>query len=308
MKKELPNSMKHMVHPNITQCQFDWATLNLQPVPEQASISIEITSLPETQEGWWSELKYKRIPQKPGIYAIVNILNGHFYVGSAVNLCRRRSEHFTDLQKNKHHSGHLQNAYIKYGADAFRFFIVEYVEVAEDLLKREQYYIDTLNPEYNINPIAGSALGIKRSEETKVRMRESAKNRKRGPLSEQHKKNLSKARKGKPQSAAHKAKNSESHKGHTPTEATRKKLSESHKGHKHTEASKAKLSEAGKGRKHTEASKAKMSEALKGKPSPHRGKPKSPASIAKRTATRKAKREADPTYGTKKRENSKLVS
>jgi hypothetical protein len=99
MKKERPNSMKRIVHPNITQCQFDWTTLNLQPVPELAEIGIEITQLPEPaqeQEYWWSELEYKRIPRKPGIYAIINTINGHFYIGSAVSLYKRRNQAVKD--------------------------------------------------------------------------------------------------------------------------------------------------------------------------------------------------------------------
>ena len=34
------------------------------------------------------------------------------------------------------------------------------------MIEREQYYIDTLNPEYNILKIAGSPLGYIHSEET----------------------------------------------------------------------------------------------------------------------------------------------
>ena len=35
------------------------------------------------------------------------------------------------------------------------------------LLEREQYYIDTLNPQYNIAKVAGSTLGVLQSETTK---------------------------------------------------------------------------------------------------------------------------------------------
>lgn len=35
-------------------------------------------------------------------------------------------------------------------------------------LEREQYYIDTINPEYNILKVAGSSLGHIRSDETKL--------------------------------------------------------------------------------------------------------------------------------------------
>ena len=38
------------------------------------------------------------------------------------------------------------------------------------LLEREQYYLNTLNPEYNILKQAGSSLGFKLSQETKIKM------------------------------------------------------------------------------------------------------------------------------------------
>ena len=89
------------------------------------------------------------IPQTPGIYAIVNLVNQHFYVGSAVNLLKRQQRHLRDLATGNHKNDHLQRAYDRYGADAFRFDILEHVEHVGDLLVREQYHIDTLNPEYS---------------------------------------------------------------------------------------------------------------------------------------------------------------
>jgi hypothetical protein len=38
--------------------------------------------------------------------------------------------------------------------------------VTAELISREQYYIDLLNPEYNICKVAGSRLGCKHSPET----------------------------------------------------------------------------------------------------------------------------------------------
>lgn len=42
----------------------------------------------------------------------------------------------------------------------------------EDQFERENYYITTLQPEYNILQKAGSSLGYKHSEETRKKMRE----------------------------------------------------------------------------------------------------------------------------------------
>ena len=53
----------------------------------------------------------------------------------------------------------IANAISKYGLEAFEFVILEFTE-KEDVLSREQLFIDTLNPEYNIAKIAGSTLGF----------------------------------------------------------------------------------------------------------------------------------------------------
>lgn len=50
--------------------------------------------------------------------------------------------------------------------------ILEYCD-RENILKREQYYIDKLNPEYNLYKIAGSPLGRKPSEATKLKISKS---------------------------------------------------------------------------------------------------------------------------------------
>ena len=47
--------------------------------------------------------------------------------------------------------------------------ILEYCE-PNLLIKREQYYIDSLKPEYNICKIANSSLGYKHSYESKLKM------------------------------------------------------------------------------------------------------------------------------------------
>jgi group I intron endonuclease len=46
----------------------------------------------------------------------------------------------------------------------FSLGILEYCSVKK-LLKREDYYIKLLNPEYNVHPKAGSPLGFKHNEE-----------------------------------------------------------------------------------------------------------------------------------------------
>ena len=87
------------------------------------------------------------------IYQIVNTENNKRYVGSSSNYKRRFSEHLKMLENNSHHSKHLQRAWNKYGKDVFKFELVEECELEQQFI-REQFYIDTLSPEYNMDLVA----------------------------------------------------------------------------------------------------------------------------------------------------------
>ena len=71
-----------------------------------------------------------------GIYQIVNSVNNKRYIGSSTNIIQRFRTHCSNLKHNKHSNLHLQNAWNKYGLDAFQFEIIE--ECSKDkLLERE---------------------------------------------------------------------------------------------------------------------------------------------------------------------------
>ena len=106
-----------------------------------------------------------------GIYKIQNQQNGKSYIGSSNRLRIRQKLHLRSLRKGKHHSTALQNSWHKYGESSFHFEIIEEVFDKNLLLVREQNYLDTLKPEYNILKIAGSSLGKKRSIESREKMR-----------------------------------------------------------------------------------------------------------------------------------------
>lgn len=76
-----------------------------------------------------------------GIYKIENIIDGKIYIGSSKNIELRWHQHKYCLYKNKHHSILLQRAWNKYGKENFEFSVVEECS-EEDLLIREQYYLD----------------------------------------------------------------------------------------------------------------------------------------------------------------------
>ena len=108
---------------------------------------------------------------KPGIYIIYNKITRQFYIGSAVNIRKRLNLHKYCLRKNKSHNQHLQNSFNKHGEINFIFTSIFYlkniINLKENLIKLEQYYIDILRPHYNKRLFVETNMGFKHTEETK---------------------------------------------------------------------------------------------------------------------------------------------
>lgn len=133
--------------------------------------------------------------KKLGIYSIINLINGKNYVGSSNDLDKRKNSHFNKLKRGKHENKKLQNSFNKYGEEVFYFQILEECERSELLYNENKWFL-LLNPEFNILPIAGSPLGSKRTEETKLKISNSTKGIKKKPMSEETKIKLSLSVKG----------------------------------------------------------------------------------------------------------------
>lgn len=72
---------------------------------------------------FYEEELYKN---KYGIYAIINIINGKFYIGQTrQKFIKRYWNHRWKLNKNNHDNQHLQNSWNIYGADNFIFKAIE---------------------------------------------------------------------------------------------------------------------------------------------------------------------------------------
>jgi len=112
----------------------------------------------------------------------------------------------------------IHNALIKYGYSNFSLEILEYCDVKNTIL-REQYFIDTLKPEYNILQKAGSSLGFKHSEKTLNFYRNERK------VSEETRKNLSLAARGRILTEEDKDKISKKRSGIKLSEETKAKIS-----------------------------------------------------------------------------------
>lgn len=113
-------------------------------------------------------------------------------MGSSSNIRKRWNVHRRDLRLGIHPNRYLQRAYNKYGVDAFEYSMLAVLFTPEFKYREEQRLIDMLKPEYNLAPVAGSALGVKLTAEARKKISES--NRRRGPWSDESRAKLSAAR------------------------------------------------------------------------------------------------------------------
>lgn len=106
-----------------------------------------------------------------GIYKIINLVNGNYYLGSSKNMIKRWSRHRTNLNCGNHHNIRLLRAWKKYGEKEFEFKCIHIVEEC-NLLHVEQSYLNTAVSDadgcYNLSFIAGK---VEMTEEVKNKIR-----------------------------------------------------------------------------------------------------------------------------------------
>ena len=126
-----------------------------------------------------------------GIYKIINVVNNKFYVGSAVDLKRRKARHFRELRNGQHKNRHLQAAWNAYGEQAFVFVVVEEVAPEVNLLALENRWlkenvgkehcynlgVDSIAPMLGFSGEASPTWGYKHTDEAKERIRAASKSR-----------------------------------------------------------------------------------------------------------------------------------
>jgi group I intron endonuclease len=120
--------------------------------------------------------EHKHLLKKTGVYKILNKENNKVYIGStSQRFSNRLSNHIRELIEDRHHSKYLQNSYNKRkDINKFEISILDVCEPEECLLFEQKWldiyksYIKEFG--YNICPIAGSCLGIKKSKEEKIKI------------------------------------------------------------------------------------------------------------------------------------------
>ena len=209
-----------------------------------------------------------------GVYQIRNIINGHRYIGSSVNIKKRFANHKQSLMGCIHKNDHLQNAFYKYGMENFSFEILLFTDNGNHLFY-EQMLINYLKPEYNISPnVSAPMLGRKQTESAKIKISIgnkgkiiSAETREKISLSQKGNKHCL----GRKLSEEAKDRIGKANSGRVYSEEARRKIGEASRGNqyclgkKHTELSKIKMRLVKTGTKHSDETKRKMSIAHKGK-------------------------------------------
>lgn len=192
----------------------------------------------------------------PAIYKIETISG--FYIGSAVKPRDRKNQRLSHLRRGIHANTMLQRAFDKYGENGLNFSILEECGV-DDLLNREQFYLDTLNPKYNILREAGRVTGFVMSEESKAKRVKTLKERytpeqrserarkARAAWTDESRAKQIKSLTGRKLSPEHIAKNIKQLTGRPCSPETRAKIA-MQKGWKHTDESRKKMSDKLKGR------------------------------------------------------------
>ena len=84
-----------------------------------------------------------------GIYQIINIITGDCYIGSTVDLKRRKREHFKNSTWKKEQNKPLYKYMQQYGKENFLFKTIQLCD-PEELKKYEQIAIEKYNPKYNV--------------------------------------------------------------------------------------------------------------------------------------------------------------
>lgn len=158
-----------------------------------------------------------------GVYQITNTITGDAYIGQSVNIPRRVKEHFC---VNSKPLTPVKEAVVKYGKENFSVTVLEPCEDKSMLYERELYWIEKLQPTYNVRMGGPGDPSWKQSEEVKERIR-AASIRQWQTMPEETKAKIRKNLTGPGF-------------GHAVSEETREKLRQANLGKKATEESKEK--------------------------------------------------------------------
>lgn len=227
-------------------------------------------------------------PKEAGIYKFTCINNGKVYIGKAININRRITQH-----KKSKIGGYFQNAILKHGWDSFNIEVLETFKTFDKnndgvfLLNREAYYIELYNSTdrdkgYNLCKYSNDNTGIPHSEKTKEKLRllrlgkpgnshsdetrEKMRNAKlgksRAPFSEETRKKMSLVRLGRKLSENHVESIKKGRLEKPMSDESRQKLRNYRLGKPLSEETKEKIRQSRLGKSHSQETKEKITQSL----------------------------------------------
>lgn len=135
---------------------------------------------PKVFKAKWNSTATAAEMEMCGVYKILNVNTGKFYIGSTgISFSHRWSQHVRRLRNGNHFNRHLSASWEKHRESAFVFSIVE-VTRPEWAVAYEQVFLDCWRPwdckyGYNINTDAATSIGRKHTPEARKAISERAK-------------------------------------------------------------------------------------------------------------------------------------
>lgn len=121
------------------------------------------------------------------VYALVNETTNKMYIGSSISLRKREIQHMCLLNNGRHVNPHLQQSFNKYGANSFKFKVVEHATL-DTLIEKEGYWIEKFfdsgrlynvyRTPYTVTGKEHPFYGKTHSDEVKERLKEIRRNQK----------------------------------------------------------------------------------------------------------------------------------
>jgi group I intron endonuclease len=109
----------------------------------------------------------KELKHISGIYLWYNNTTQNYYIGSAKDLSNRLARYYRQSELIRVKGSLIHKALLTYGHSKFTVYILETCN-NDELIIREQYYLDLLTPIYNILKLAYSSKNYLHTDDTKI--------------------------------------------------------------------------------------------------------------------------------------------
>jgi hypothetical protein len=133
---------------------LDYFTINYNLLELSSSLTCFLSTVVEKIKPvkTYNSLKEDRLQlikeqkDKTGVYCLVNLINGHTYIGSSVNIEKRMKNYLNNsfIKSKKNSNMPITKALSKYGQEHFAVLIVDYVDIKTFNYTRNLLYKESI--------------------------------------------------------------------------------------------------------------------------------------------------------------------